>query len=721
MVESNAAGNFIVDIIRWLGSAIDFVAFSLLELVYRLFFEVSTAEIISSSVIAEFYSRIQLIIGVFMLFQLAMMILKGIMNPDSFTDSKSGIGNVITRIITALLILTLLVPINISNVQNEYEEQISANGILFGTLYSLQHRILRDNTISKLIFGTERAGTATNDTKTAARTFSTTIVKGFYRINLKEGVTSSTGKEAYEITSNRMCPNYDYSKYLKTDVGAGDIIRMINETCAGHNYAFAYTPVLSLIVGAVFAGLFLSFTIDIVVRTAKLAMLRLIAPIPVISYMNPNGSKDGSFNTWVKTLTSTYLDLFTRLATVYFVLYLIEAILTDTPFNTSDSKVGFIAQIVVFIGLLVFAKQAPKFFKQVLGIKDDGGRGFFSGMGEILAAGSIATSTVGSFEANRRAERDAQEFKRPGSSAEFGNKGKQFVSGVFGAVGGVRTGTAAAFNAKDHPERAAREAMIKRNATTREFGRMGGSTFGAIGSEVQQTFIGESAYDKLDSEFKMREQKVKDAELILKREQDNNAHRKSIMDRAKSKAVDSTETIGTYNGVTGNYRSFHSVYEAAINNGIGVQTQYVDLSGNAITKAQYDSLTATEQANYHEESWFNFDGQRIDMAKANDIDLGLLDENTANYYEQTVAFEQTGTGINDNSILADRKTYYDATGSTLEAKYGALKGKFGEESSKNKAESDKLNRERADINEKRQGYRAQRAQANSRRFRNGGK
>ena len=143
----------ISDAFRLLFSALDRVFYSLLGLVYELFFNVASADILSNETVMTFFGRVQLILGVFMLFQLAMTILKGIVNPDSFTDAKSGAGNLVTRIITSLVLLTLLVPINIPNPGNEYEAQVNNNGVLFGTLYSLQHRLLANNTLGKLIFG----------------------------------------------------------------------------------------------------------------------------------------------------------------------------------------------------------------------------------------------------------------------------------------------------------------------------------------------------------------------------------------------------------------------------------------------------------------------------------------------------------------------------------------------------------------------------------------
>ena len=45
-------------------------------------------------------------------------------------------------------------PISIPNPKNEYEIQINNNGLLFGTIYSLQRRILSNNTIGRLVLGT---------------------------------------------------------------------------------------------------------------------------------------------------------------------------------------------------------------------------------------------------------------------------------------------------------------------------------------------------------------------------------------------------------------------------------------------------------------------------------------------------------------------------------------------------------------------------------------
>ena len=53
-----------------------------------MFFLVANATIISGDVIKVFYSRIQLILGILMIFKLAMSILNIIINPDVVKDQK---------------------------------------------------------------------------------------------------------------------------------------------------------------------------------------------------------------------------------------------------------------------------------------------------------------------------------------------------------------------------------------------------------------------------------------------------------------------------------------------------------------------------------------------------------------------------------------------------------------------------------------------------------
>lgn len=408
--------NTINDLIRSIFALIDRVAYWLLGIMYEILFNVASADIFSNATIKNFYGRIQLILGVFMIFKLAVTIIQGILNPDTFTDKKSGFGNIITRIITAIILLAVLTPINIPSARNEYEIQLNNNGLLFGTLYSLQTRILENNTLGRLILGTTDNATvsSTGDStisgsqkqserlQESANIFTATILKGFVRINMKEDGEDETK------AADRVCEYIDedtLAAYTALDADPNQILSLVNASCeyqgggfsdvlgtfkrlsGKDRYVFAYMPVVSTAVAVLFIYILLGEIITIAIRSIKLAVLRLIAPIPVISYIQP--SKDGgSFGAWTKALTSTYLELFLHLAVIYFIIFLIQdMIVNGLVINKGTGIIGIISMIFIWVGMFFFIRQAPKFIMNILGVK--GGGGSYGLAGLLAATGAI--------------------------------------------------------------------------------------------------------------------------------------------------------------------------------------------------------------------------------------------------------------------------------------------------------------------------------------------
>lgn len=697
------------DIFRSFFTALDNFGYFFVDGVFSIFFTIVNADIFSGVVINTFYERIQLILGIIMIFKLSFTLLQIIVNPDMFKDKQKGAGSIVMRVAVVLVLLSLIVPIDNIPVDddNPLNVQIRNNGILFGFLYQFQNSVINDNILGKLILGSntdsisEEDGSDLGNMSDIGPIISSTVAKAFIKPTFKEGAPEEINSEE-EYSQNVACPGEtEAMPYFNSNLTSGTLVRHINDTCDSDGeevYVFDYTILGGLICSIIMTVIIIGFTLDIAVRAIKLAVLRLIAPVPIISYISPGQEKDGAFGNWVKTLTSTYLSLFIRLAIIYFGAYLIMIVSEDglNIWQSSPNVVtSLLATIFIIIGILVFMKEAPKFFQDMLGIKGDGK--LFSGIGTMLGAGIAGLGAIGAFSASRSASRLADEMRaredpnyNPNSIL---NRGKHAFAGLVGGVLGAKAGMGAALSAKDHAGSAAFAAISKRNASVLSAGRSGGTFFGAVGSSARQMFTGESTYDALDAGWKAREQQIKDAELILRQNQDNNAHRKSIMDRAKSKAVDSAKTSGSYGGITGNYRDYHSVYTAAIQQGVGVRTND---AGQKV---------------------FDFHGQEVSLDQAQSIDIGLLDANTANFYEQALADRDF-----DASITADRDAYIAATGQDLEATYDGpdgLKAAYGTNANINNAESDRLNRERADVNNQRQGYHAQRSQANAQRFKNG--
>ena len=407
---------------RMIMSLLDSIGVALLGAIYKIFYMVANATIIKGEVIKVFYSRIQLILGIIMIFKLAMTILNIIINPDIIKDQKQGTGKVVTRIVVALFMLTLVIPINIPNAKtNSLNAYINDHGILFGFLYKTQDTILSENIIAKLVLGVpsdSSTSLSVNNLDDVGNTMASTVLKVFVRINVKdEEAPICDNENKGDPCPNVVCPDeVNASHYAEDNVDPQIILDHINEDCGSgsdHRYAFVYTPFLGAVFMIIMALIIAGFTVDIAVRAIKLAVLRLIAPVPIISYINPPKQGGGAFDNWTKSLISTYVDLFVRLAIVYFGLFLIRSLL-DTGLDVfggdvaSNAPVFYVGMAFIFIilGILVFMKQAPQFIKDVLGIKGKpmgnvglssllGGTAAFLGGAGLAGAGAAAMGTFG--------------------------------------------------------------------------------------------------------------------------------------------------------------------------------------------------------------------------------------------------------------------------------------------------------------------------------------
>ena len=185
----NSEPGIIYDGLRSFCTIFDGIATTLLGGIYKVFFLVANATIVSGDVIKVFYSRIQLILGILMIFKLAMSILNIIINPDSIKDQKQGPSKIVTRIVVALFMLTLVIPINIPNAADKsLNAYINDHGILFGFLYKAQDSILSENILAKLILGTSSDNTAddmyVNNLSDVGNVMASTVLKVFIRINV---------------------------------------------------------------------------------------------------------------------------------------------------------------------------------------------------------------------------------------------------------------------------------------------------------------------------------------------------------------------------------------------------------------------------------------------------------------------------------------------------------------------------------------------------------
>lgn len=638
--------------IRGVGAILDKIFFGLLVVVFQIFFNVASAELFTGESILKFVGRVQLILGVFTMFQLAMSILKGIVNPDQFFSKDKGFSNVITKVVIALFLLALIMPISIPGAKNEYEKQVNNNGILFGTLYSLQHRLLSNNTLGRLILGSDKSsstfmGDDESELESASNIFASTILKTFIKINLVEEKdrTHADGKTDDQISSNWVCSDMnDYvDVYKQDDVDPGTLLNLVGDTCgsddrgnvaefvstvtASDYFKFTYSPFISTIVAGIFAFILLGFCVDVAIRAVKLSVLRIIAPVPILSYMNPSGGKDGSLNSWIKTLTSTYLDLFIRLAVVYFAIFLImdiisEGIVINIGF-TENPLIGGVSTVLIFLGIFFFAKEAPKFFKDMLGLKGDSSMfSGISGIGKALGIGAAGLGIIGSARAGYSASKKADETNGASTTGFAGmwNRGKHLVAGIAGGVAGGYAGVNAAMTAKDHALKSSINAMGKHNADVLARGSDGSTLLGRARTTGARLFSGESAASKEAREIASLKSRQSALDAIKKRvsgemvKSDYTSGSLGIKTDRAGNAIDDV-----------NYKSFMSAYAEGQSRGDGL-VRFTDVNGD-----------------YHE----------ISFADADEHKGFLLKNNEDSYIRQAVTPNSKITDNDLASLIAD--------------------------------------------------------------------
>lgn len=446
----------------------------LIAFIYNVLISVSRANILDGKMVGEVFARLQIIIGVFMLFRISISILQGIADPDKATDGKTGMGSMIVKIIVSLSLLTLLVPIQYkkpSGQLNQFEKQVSENGILFGTLYDFQDRIVHGNVIAKLILGNTSSGShkvSQSTIDSSGEELSGVILKSFLTPNLKPGASKNfemvdgpNGDKRF-AEKDLFCKNFEnssfkYDYYYETNnpdvlIGLANLgcqkkgvsdawyASLIWSTDTDHDdyYAFQFNWFISLIVSVLFLVVLVLLTIEVAKRAIKIAILRLIAPIPIISYMAPKSDfQNGPMGAWVKSLTTTYLELFIQLSVIYFAIFVIMSIRRAGGIEFDQKASGpvwLFAHIFVYLGLILFAKDAPKFLKQALGLKEEGGifsalKGNFDGLKSI---GAGAAGMVGGAVSGAVAAKENNKNVGAGLLKGLGGGTKNAASGIFG-------------------------------------------------------------------------------------------------------------------------------------------------------------------------------------------------------------------------------------------------------------------------------------------------
>ena len=514
----------LTDILRTITFFLDDKVYGLIPTIYGLFMNLSQIDLLSGedNPISALISRIYVLLGIFMLFRLAFSLLQYMVDPNSFSDSAKGFGKLVTNSLVSLGLLVL-------------------TPWIFSTAMEIQSTIINQNVIPSLVLGSGitsgDAGTSTNSGTVMSADFVQEIAKdtqfmmfgAFYYVNgnvvpecaetpVFGTIGMSTNESCLETLDEGFASeeaiyssNVQLSSFFKTADENGNVTDNRNFTHfdkllwwkINGEYVINYIPFISTIAGIYVVFLLITFCVDVAVRILKLAFLQAVAPIAIISYVDPKESlSDSKLSKWLKETGKTYFSLFLRLATIYLILLLISAIantvLSDgSPIQSSISDSSYTMWVYLFlvIGAFMFAKQVPKMIESIFFPKGNGlgefslnpfkmyssvrDSGFGALAGTAVGAGlGAAASGAAAFSAAR------DEGAGVGKSLLRGVGG--FGAGTYrGGIAGFKSGGKQTFSkAFDVAGIAGRNAALKTNTTFTQ--RLGAHARQAVGMQSKK-------------------------------------------------------------------------------------------------------------------------------------------------------------------------------------------------------------------------------------------
>lgn len=454
-------GMSLIDIPRQIFGWIDAAVYGLIAEVYGLIEDLARIQIFDTGVLQGFYEKVYLLITIVMLFKLSFSIVSYILDPTKATDKNQGMGKIFTNVIVMFAML-LSAPVAfkyLTKLQNAIlddnviqnflfqkgsaTEYVVSNGVILGNSKNCQSWADTDPDFNY-------TGPVISKTTDNGNYLAVNIYKTFYNVaDFSEGSVNNIRLSNSSNVFQYMCSESFDNVNVSTMVS---YINVYNKSGNNH-YVIEYKWLVTTAIGAFVLLLLISIAFDIAVRAVKLGFYQLIAPVAIVSYIDPNSGKNGIFNKYMKALGKTWVSLFIRIFSVTFAVYIIKQIdfgmydrLVATGYKPNSSE--FFINLFVIIGALMFAKQFPQLLEEL-----------FPGMkmgkmqlnpfkniaenavgGKALLGGAAALAGAGLSGVTNAAHRSVQTARNVRNADGFGNKARALFSGVGRTVGSTLAG-----------------------------------------------------------------------------------------------------------------------------------------------------------------------------------------------------------------------------------------------------------------------------------------
>ena len=524
--------DFLKNVLLFIFSWIDSIIAKLITQVYKLLSNLSELVLYNENMVKVIGGRIGLILGIFMLFKLAVSLISYMISPEKINDNSKGGAKLIKNVIVSLV---LLMSIN----------------FIFKEAYFIQGKIVNSRIIERIFFGNSGMVVSTNSNQEndIKMDIGYYLYSGFLlpnqeifedKCDIVWDVTKTTEdfQECDQLLEDNVSDDARKSIYnARNSLDMSYVLSdydLITATPKPRVHAFNYLPLISNAAGIIVLLVLISFSMDLATRAIKLLFLQIIAPIPIISYMDMGKGQD-IFKKWGKECINTYLSVFIRLIAINFAVFMIVLLRG----NYKDVFVNNLwLNVFLIIGALIFAKQVPKLLEDFLGIKLDG----------------MSLKPLKKFEENALFGKNITGLA---AGAAAGTVGMFTHAGVFssfrGAWNGMTSGkgfTDSWKSTKDMNAKYRTANLVDRNLARRTYGRIttGISEFLGTGGELARIERQEAdlklVIDRLNADKERLQARIAPIQTEIARRSAVTDSIKQIQDRAVAKVKEGKGTMG---------------------------------------------------------------------------------------------------------------------------------------------------------------------------------
>lgn len=556
-------GELFSDALRSIMFFFDNIIYGFIPTIYKLFLYLSELDLfgaVSDNPLQKLVNRIYVLLGIFMLFKVSFSLLQYLVDPAAFRDSSKGMGKLVTNVLVSLVLL-VSTPIIFEFAMNLQKTIVHSNAIgqlilgtnstgmvaigdtaigiiedlddflddMFGGAFSSDFKVTslemnadQVETMAKdlqfLMFGAffslnlnsdEVVGTSSSPGPFYSCAGTSGVLGSFDTITINGGKCLeelNTHINEYDDAADYGVDLYSFYKYYEGGQTMDDRIfvdfdRLLNWR-VDHDYVFNYMPGISTAVGVYIIFLLISFSIDIAVRAIKLCFLQMVAPIAIVSYIDPKETmSNGKLYNWIKECGVTYFSLFLRIATLFFIMLLVSSLCSSvltadgsiaTQFNDPDYNIW--VYLFLIIGAFMFAKELPKLIESIFGIKGSGDLHLnpFKNAGFATLTGGAVGLGVGAAASGIAAGKTSLDSGESRFTAFRRGLGGAVSGGLRGGISSVATGGKNAFSrATSVSGDVARNAALKAN--TKFPYRVGAYVRNAIGAQSLRESLDQQA------------------------------------------------------------------------------------------------------------------------------------------------------------------------------------------------------------------------------------